>query len=215
MPYARYHPLKRCIHCKGKHNSEDHHLSLGIPTLPDPDPENIPTVAPPTAITPKQDNTNDRYKTLGTPLPDQQLVYHQWQTTTQLPSSTKSPSPRSTLDNASFTFTRRLPPSSISSPTSDYKDLSHHPRQEPGPSTTRPVKGLPPPSGRNRRSFTPSASSSNGRKTATVTSSTSLRKRQTTAGTIKPGRHDYRHRYDNDFDDPYDGIPEACHNMET
>ena len=28
MPYARYRPLRRCIHCKGKHDSEDHHLSL-------------------------------------------------------------------------------------------------------------------------------------------------------------------------------------------
>ena len=155
MPYARYRPLRHCIHCKGKHDSEDHHLSLGIPTLPDPDPENIPTAAPPTAITPKQDNTNDRYKTLGTPLPNQQLAYHQWQTTTQPlpPSSTNSPSPRSTLDNASFTFTRRIPTSSISNPTSDYQDSSYHHHQGQGPSTTRPMKGLPPPSGRNRRCY--------------------------------------------------------------
>ena len=130
MPYARYRPLRRCIHCKGKHDSEDHHLSLGIPTLPDPDPENISTAAPPTATTPKQEHTDDRYKTLGAPLPNQQLAYHQWQTTTQPPSSTKSPSPRSTLANASFTFTRRLPTSSTSSPTSDYKDSSCHPRRE-------------------------------------------------------------------------------------
>ena len=77
MPYARYHPLRRCIHCKGKHDSEDHHLSLGIPTVPDPDPENIPLAALPIATTPKQDNTNDRYKMLGAPLPNQQLAYHQ------------------------------------------------------------------------------------------------------------------------------------------
>ena len=135
MPYARYRPLRRCIHCKGKHNSEDHHLSLGIPTLPDPDPENIPTAAPPIAITPKQDNTNDRYKMLGAPLPNQQLAYHQWQITTQPPppSSTNSPSPRSTLNNASFTFTRRLLTSSISNPTSDYQDSSYHRRQGQGP----------------------------------------------------------------------------------
>ena len=215
MPYACYHPLKRCIHCKGKHDSEDHHLSLGIPTLPDPDPENIPTAAPPTAITLKQEHTNDRYKTLGAPLPDQQLAYHQWQTTTQPPPSTKSPSPRSTLDNTSFTFTRRLPPSSISNPMSDSKDSYRRPHQEPGPSMMRPVKGLPPPSGRNRRSFKPSASSSNGRKTATVTSSTSSRKRQTTAGTINLGKDDYRCHHNDDYDDPYDGVPEACHNMET
>ena len=70
MPYARYRPLRCCIHCKGKHNSEDHHLSLGIPALPDPDPENVPTAAPPTAITTKQEHTDDRYKTLGAPLPN-------------------------------------------------------------------------------------------------------------------------------------------------
>ena len=217
MPYARYRPLRRCIHCKGKHDSEDHHLSLGIPTLPDPDPENVSTAAPPTAITPKQEHTNDRYKTLGAPLPNQQLAYHQWQTTTHPPppSSTKSPSPRSALDNASFTFTRRLPTSSTSNPTSDYKDSSYHPRWEPGPSTTRPVRNSPPPYGRNRKSFKQSASSSNGRKTQTATPSTSSRKQQIMVGTTRTGKRDHS-RYDNDdFDDPYDGIPEARHNMET
>ena len=55
MPYAHYCPLRHCIHCKGKHDSEYHHLSLGIPTLPDPDPENLQVTTPPTAIMPKQD----------------------------------------------------------------------------------------------------------------------------------------------------------------
>ena len=63
MPHARYCPLRCCIHCKGKHDSEDHHLSLGIPTMPDPDPENLQATTLPTAIMSKQDHTNNRYMT--------------------------------------------------------------------------------------------------------------------------------------------------------
>ena len=176
MPYAHYRPLLRCIHCKGKHYSEDHHLSLGIPTLPDPDPENIQASAPPTAIMPKQEHTDDRYKTLGAPLPSQHLAYHQWQTTMQPPPSTNSPSLRSTPANASPSSTRRLPTSSISNPTSDSKDSYRRPRQQQGPSTTRPGSNSLSIYGRNRNSFTNSTSSLNRWKTATAWSSTSSRK---------------------------------------
>ena len=152
---------------------------------------------------------------LRVPLPSQHLAYHQWQTTTQHPPSTNSPSPCSTLKTTSPSFTRRQPTSSISNLTSNYKDSYHHPRQPQGPSTTRPGNSLPPTSGRNRKSFDRSTSSSNRRRTATATSSNYLRKRQATAGIAKPGKRNHL-RYDNDdFDDPYDGIPETCHNMET
>ena len=205
MPYACYRPLQRCIHCKGKHDSEDHHLSLGIPTLPDPDPENVQATALPTTITPKQDHTNNRYKTLGAPLPSQHLAYHQWQTITQHSLSTNLPSLHSMLANVSPGSTRRQPTSSTFNPTSNYKDSYHHPCRQQGPSMTRPGNSLPSTSGGNRKSSARSASSSNGRKTSTTMSSNYSRKQQkqqTMAGTTKPGKHNCL-RYDNDnFDDP-------------
>ena len=144
MPYACYRPLRCCIHCKGKHDSEDHHLSLGIPTMLNPDPENLPTAAPPTAITLKQDHTNDRYKMLGAPLLSQKLAYQQWQTTTPHLLLTNSPSPRLMLETMSPISTRMLPTSSTSNPTSDYKDSCCHLRWQPGPSTMRPTNNSPP-----------------------------------------------------------------------
>ena len=149
--------------------------------------------------------------TLGAPLPNQQLAYHQWQTTMQHPPSTNLPSPRSTLETASPIFTRRQPTSFISNPTSNYKDSYCCPHQQQAPSTTRPINNSLPTSGRNRKPFARSASSLNEQKTSTATSSNYSRKRQTTAGTTKPGKCNYLCYDNDDFDDPYDGIPEACH----
>ena len=82
MSPRRYYAAasSRCIHCKGTHASEDHHLSVSIPSLPNTGH---------TVLSPPQEQNNssepntdalDEYKITRKPLPSQQSAYlaSQW-----------------------------------------------------------------------------------------------------------------------------------------
>ena len=70
----------QCIHCKGTHASEDHHLSVSIPSLPN---TGHTVISPPKEQNnPSKPNTDalNEYKTTRKPLPSQQSAYlaSQW-----------------------------------------------------------------------------------------------------------------------------------------
>ena len=65
----------RCIHCKGTHASEDHHLSISIPSLPNTGRTVL--LLPQEQDNPSEPNTDslNEYKTMQKPLPSQQSAY--------------------------------------------------------------------------------------------------------------------------------------------
>ena len=76
--YATNH--NRCIHCKGTHTSEDHHLSLGIPIVSNSGDTNVSLHQETKETSDANLNTLNDYKTKGQPLPSQQsaFLHAQW-----------------------------------------------------------------------------------------------------------------------------------------
>ena len=82
MSPCRYYATtsNRCIHCKGTHASEDHHLSVSIPSLPNTG--HTVLLLPQEQNNPSEPNTDalNEYKTMRKLLPSQQSAYlaSQW-----------------------------------------------------------------------------------------------------------------------------------------
>ena len=129
MSPRRYYATasNQCIHCKGTHASEDHHLSVSIPSLPNTGHTVLPL--PQEQNNPSEPNTAafNEYKTTRKPLPSQQSAYlaSQWTLhlhqnslpcrvpplllTQSAPSTDKNDSQRSTTYSQTTTITRYLP----------------------------------------------------------------------------------------------------------
>ena len=82
MPSYHHYATNRnwCIHCKGTHASEDHHLSIGIPIVSNSGDTNVSMYQETKATSDVDPNTSNDYKTKGQLLPSQQsaFLHAQW-----------------------------------------------------------------------------------------------------------------------------------------
>jgi hypothetical protein len=139
MPYRRYAANHRCcIHCQGTHASEDHHLSLTIPTVSNSGYPVLPSIQE-QIETNTNDNTPHSYKKTQFSLPSQQLTFatHQRQQWPLPPRPTPPTASRPSMGvNASSASTRRSRTSSTTSHTSALPP--HRPfRLAPAPPTNK------------------------------------------------------------------------------
>jgi hypothetical protein len=138
-PYRRYAANQcRCIHCQGTHASEDHHLSLAIPTVSNSGYPVLPPIQE-QIETSTNDDTSHSYKKMRFSLPSQQFTFatHQKQQWPLPPQPTlPTVSWPSMSMNASSASTRRSWISSTTSRTSAWP--LHHPfRPAPAPPTNK------------------------------------------------------------------------------
>jgi hypothetical protein len=121
MPYRRYAANHcRCIHCQGTHASEDHHLSLAIPTVSNSGYPVLPLIQE-QIETSADNNTPHSYKKTRFSLPSQQFTFatHQKQQWPPPPQPIPPTASRPSMGvNASSTSTRRSRISSTTSRTS-------------------------------------------------------------------------------------------------
>jgi hypothetical protein len=157
--YAANH--RCCIHCQGTHASEDHHLSLAIPTVSNSGYPVLPLIQE-QIETSANDDTPHSYKKTRFSLLSQQFTFatHQKQQWPLPPRPTPPTASRPSMGlNASSTSTRRSRISSTTSRTS--ASLPHRPfRPAPTPPTNKNRRRSSSSSKRNAPASRPSGPSS-------------------------------------------------------
>jgi hypothetical protein len=220
---ARYrHGQYRCIHCKGKHASEDHHLSLGIRLVSDTGTTRLPTNQEKTNDKPNEDNSINEFKTDRETLSSQSVTHIQWQPTTSTLPLPSNPNLQRKETVDSPLYTRKSPTIFTTSrmydstPSTRRPSSSHHQtRRKAGPSNEQ-----------SRPSSDASNSSRNSlrwRDSTTRRHSRPSERRTTMDGDtdgLRTTERSAKRRRDSDFDFDehelyYDHGEEAEHNLNT